>query len=329
MRMMHLVSTRIAYTTPARIRGLKSASNASRTVGLVFTSPPHFFFFFRSSTQLAGRLCFSSTIQQSTMPSFSATFLLAVLAPSVLTTAAPVLRVRAGNGGLDLASQFAVACTTVNIAGNLTFTAIDLINKIKTNDAKVSGQLDALNATMVSAITAGEQARPVCEAPDPNNLAVQFATACSAVTIAGSLTGTTLGLLKDVQSNDQNVASQLAVLTATMNAVNTAGQFANTACAAGSSSSSSNNNDSNNNNASSSSNNNSNASANNNSNNNSNGNANASASSTNDNATANANNKTASAKDASSSTSTASKAAQTQKSSASQSQGQKIQLGRK
>jgi len=161
------------------------------------------------------------------MHPFSATSFLAVLATSVLTTAAPLHFARANDNDL---AQFAVACSTVGVAGNLTFQAIGLLGKIKTNDQNVVGQLNAINATLNTAFNSGETARPVCEAPDPNNLATQFVTACDAINIAGTVTGTTIGLLNQIQTDDQNVAGQVDVLKATMNGVNTAGQVANGVC---------------------------------------------------------------------------------------------------
>ncbi|KAJ7449421.1 hypothetical protein B0H11DRAFT_2202096 [Mycena galericulata] len=183
------------------------------------------------------------------MHCFSA--LLAVLVTSVLTTAAPLHWARANNNDL---AQFAVACSTVGVAGNLTFQAIGLLNKIQTNDQDVVGQLKAINATLTQAFDSGETARPVCEAPDPNNLATQFVTACSAINIAGTLTGTTISLLGQIETNDPNVANQVDVLKATMDGVNTAGQVANGACVGinADSENSSNNNDSNSSSSSSS-----------------------------------------------------------------------------
>ncbi|KAJ7773961.1 hypothetical protein B0H16DRAFT_1713801 [Mycena metata] len=275
------------------------------------------------------------------MQSFSATFLVAVLSTSVLTTAAPLFQVRANNNNNnnnnngDLQSQFSVACATVNIAGNGTFAAIALVNQMKTNDQKVTDQLSAINATLVSAITAGEEARPVCEAnavsPDPNQLESQFSTACASVDVAGSLTGTTIGLLNGVQrcaivlhyfsysgfscsySNDQNIASQLAALKATMSAVNTAGQFANVACAAGRALTGESNNNSNAN-ANASSNNNANGNNSNNGSISSNSNSNSNNNSNKNNANAN----NAATKNSSTSTSTISKVTQTQNASGSQ-----------
>ncbi|KAJ7669874.1 hypothetical protein DFH06DRAFT_1179356 [Mycena polygramma] len=167
--------------------------------------------------------------------SFSTTSLVAVLAASVLTTAAPLHRARANNNSNsdtnsnnnNNLAQFAVACSTVGVAGNLTFQAISLLQKVQTNDQNVVAQLGAINSTLNTAFNSGETARPVCEAPDPNNLASQFATACDAINVAGTLTGTTISLLNQIQTNDQNVASQVE---ATMNGVNTAGQVANSAC---------------------------------------------------------------------------------------------------
>jgi len=179
------------------------------------------------------------------MYSFSATSLLAVLATSVLTTAAPLHWARANDNDL---AQFAVACSTVGVAGNLTFQTIGLLNKIQTNDQNVVGQLKAINATLNTAFNSGETARPVCEAPDPNNLATQFATACDAINIAGSLTGTTIGLLNQIETDDQNVAGQVDVLKATMNGVNTAGQVANGVCDGLNANNNNNNNDANGNN---------------------------------------------------------------------------------
>ncbi|KAJ7215983.1 hypothetical protein GGX14DRAFT_442623 [Mycena pura] len=158
---------------------------------------------------------------------FLSTSLLAILATSVLTTAAPLHLARANNNDL---AQFAVACSTVGVAGNLTFQAIGLLQKIQTDDKNVAGQLNAINVTLNTAFNSGETARPVCEAPDPNNLATQFVTACDAINIAGSLTGTTITLLNQIETDDQNVAGQVDVLKATMNGVNTAGQVANGVC---------------------------------------------------------------------------------------------------
>ncbi|KAJ7669915.1 hypothetical protein DFH06DRAFT_1179474 [Mycena polygramma] len=246
--------------------------------------------------------------------SFSTTSLVAVLAASVLTTAAPLHRARNNNSNSSTNSnnnnnnlaQFAVACSTVGVAGNLTFQAISLLKKVQTNDQNVVAQLGAINSTLNTAFNSGETARPVCEAPDPNNLASQFATACDAINVAGTLTGTTISLLNQIQTNDQNVASQLEVLKATMNGVNTAGQVANSACVGVNTnvSDNTNNNANGNNNAS-----------NNSSNSNSN---NATSSSNNNNANNNSNISSNTAKSSSSSSSTASKATETQSSSAAQ-----------
>ncbi|KAJ7232152.1 hypothetical protein B0H12DRAFT_1145748 [Mycena haematopus] len=229
------------------------------------------------------------------MRSVSVPSLLAIVATmSVLTTAAPLHRARANNNNSNDLAQFAVACSTVGVAGNLTFQAIGLLNKIQTNDQNVVGQLNAINGTLTTAFNSGETARPVCEAPDPNNLAAQFVTACDAINIAGDVTGTTISLLNQIQTDDQNVASQVAVLKATMNGVNTAGQVAGSACVgvSGSSSSSSNNSNSNsNNNSNSNSSSSSSSNANNNANNNS---KNSSSSSSNANNNANNNAKSSS-----------------------------------
>ncbi|KAJ6556235.1 hypothetical protein B0H19DRAFT_1377039 [Mycena capillaripes] len=238
------------------------------------------------------------------MYSFSATSLLAVLATSVLTTAAPLQWARANNNANanananDLA-QFAVACSTVGIAGNLTFQTIGLLSKIKTNDKDIAGQLEAINSTLTTAFNSGETARPVCEAPDPNNLASQFVTACDAINIAGELTGTTITLLNQIETDDQTLAGQVDVLKATMNGVNTAGQVANGVCAGIDTNSGDVNNANGNN-------------ANNNNNNNANGNNNA------NNNSANKNNAINNAK--SSSSSVTSKATQTQGSAAQKTQ---------
>lgn len=249
------------------------------------------------------------------MHSISATCLLTVLATSVLTTAAPLHLARANNNNNnnnadanananDLA-QFAVACSTVGIAGNLTFQAIGQLDKIQTNDQNVVGQLKAINSTLSTAFASGETARPVCEAPDPNNLASQFVTACDAINIAGDLTGTTISLLDQIETDDQNVASQVDALKATMNGVNTAGQVANGVCAGIDTSSNGNNNNNNGNN-----------NVNNSNNNAANGNNNANNNNANKNNANNVNN----AKSSSSSSSVTSKATQTQGSAAQKTQ---------
>jgi len=202
---------------------------------------------------------------------FSSSTLLAVLATSVLTTAAPLHRARASasdnNNSANELAQFAVACQTVQIAGNLTFQTRDLLNKIQTNDENVAGQLKAVNDTLTTSFNSGELARPDCEAPDPNNLASQFATVCDAINIAGEVTGTTIDLLNQIQTNDQNLASQVDVLKATMNGVNTAGQVAGNACVGVNTNVSSNNNNNSNNNSNNSSSSNSSSSSSNNSSN--------------------------------------------------------------
>ncbi|KAJ6449978.1 hypothetical protein C8R45DRAFT_122238 [Mycena sanguinolenta] len=253
----------------------------------------------------------------------SVTSLLAVLATtSVLTAAAPLQWARANNNSNTInnnsnnnnnianeLAQFEVACQTVGIAGNLTFQAIGQLNKIQTNNQDVLAQLKAVNDSLTTAFNSGETARPVCSAPDQNNLGSQFVTACDAINIAGTVTGNTITLLNQIQSNDQNVANQVEVLKATMNGVNTAGQVASSVCAGvntnentdGNNSNNNNNNSNNgnssngsssnnNNNSSSSSNNNNNSSSNNgssgsnNNNNNNNNNTMGSSSSSNNNA---------------------------------------------
>ncbi|KAK7044998.1 hypothetical protein R3P38DRAFT_3433496 [Favolaschia claudopus] len=264
---------------------------------------------------------------------FSAS-LLAVLATSSLTStiAAPLqlLRVRAVG---DLAS-FGIACATVGVAGNLTFQTRDLLNKIKTTDKNVAAQLSAIDGTLTTAFDSGETARPVCEAPDANKLDAQFTTACDAINIASTVTATTIGLINQIQTDDQNLAGQIDVLKASMNAVNTAGSVAGGVCGALAASQGNNNNKNNNNNGNNQNQNqNANAANNNNNNNkNNNGNANANANNANKNANANStnnaanknqnnntNNSNVNAKKTTSSSSstsrTAAKAAQTQSSS--------------
>ncbi|KAJ7710701.1 hypothetical protein B0H17DRAFT_1324310 [Mycena rosella] len=100
------------------------------------------------------------------MPRFSATFLLAVLATSVLKTGAAPLQMRAdveARAQANIAAVFAQACTAAGIAGTLTGEAVSLLGKIQTNDQGVANGLQGLNAVLAAVTTAGGAVGDLCK----------------------------------------------------------------------------------------------------------------------------------------------------------------------
>ncbi|KAJ7113181.1 hypothetical protein C8R44DRAFT_236046 [Mycena epipterygia] len=93
------------------------------------------------------------------MPSFSANFLLAVLATSFLTASAAPVAARAAVSQ----DQFNQACAAASTAGSLTGAAVTLLDEINTNDQNVANQLDSLKAVLAAIETAGGQVGSICQ----------------------------------------------------------------------------------------------------------------------------------------------------------------------
>ncbi|KAJ7260854.1 hypothetical protein B0H12DRAFT_361021 [Mycena haematopus] len=103
--------------------------------------------------------------------------------------------------------------------------------------------LAVLATSFLTANAAPLQFSAVAARANDNN--ADFQTACDNGAVAGQLVGTALTQLGSIQTNDQNVASQLATMKAILDATNTAGGQVAAACQAGGISANANNNNNN------------------------------------------------------------------------------------